>query len=179
MNLEQLANLGELIGGVAVVASLIYLAVQIRQNTRMVKSSTLAENTQMWTSVLLTLADKDQVPAFAYGFFANDQVEPAKFTQFQLQCRAFFASLEQQHHQYANGTLDEETYQGYARNISKTVLGFPGFRAYWDMYREDYTPLFREHLDELIAKTPLAEGDIVMTEWQQRIRGYAESLRTS
>ncbi|MBL6691364.1 MAG: hypothetical protein ISP91_13320 [Pseudomonadales bacterium] len=79
MNLEQLANLGELIGGVAVVASLIYLAVQIRQNTRMVKSSTL----------------------------------------------------------------------------------------------------FREHLDELIARTPLAQGDIVMTEWQQRIRDYAESLQTS
>lgn len=36
MTLEQLANIGELIGGLAVVASLIYLAIQIRQNTKIV-----------------------------------------------------------------------------------------------------------------------------------------------
>ena len=33
MDLTQLANLGELIGGVAVIASLLYLAFQVRQNT--------------------------------------------------------------------------------------------------------------------------------------------------
>lgn len=34
MNLTQLANLGEFVGGVAVLVTLVYLAVQIRMNTR-------------------------------------------------------------------------------------------------------------------------------------------------
>ncbi len=34
MDLTQLANLGEFIGGLAVLVTLIYLALQVRQSTR-------------------------------------------------------------------------------------------------------------------------------------------------
>ena len=40
LTLQDLGNIGELISGIAVVISLIYLAVQIRQNTRTVRTST-------------------------------------------------------------------------------------------------------------------------------------------
>ena len=40
MNLNDLANLGQIIGAVAVVISLFYVASQIRQNTNAVRSST-------------------------------------------------------------------------------------------------------------------------------------------
>ena len=39
MTLEDLANLGEFIGAFAVVVSLIYLAIQIRQNTAQIRES--------------------------------------------------------------------------------------------------------------------------------------------
>ena len=39
MSLEQLANLGDLLGGIAVVVSLVYLAIQLRTNTAILKSS--------------------------------------------------------------------------------------------------------------------------------------------
>jgi hypothetical protein len=41
MSLEDLSNIGEFVAAVAVVVSLIYLAVQIRQNTRTVKLASL------------------------------------------------------------------------------------------------------------------------------------------
>ncbi len=40
MNLSDLANLGQVIGAVAVVISLIYVALQIRQNTNAVRAAT-------------------------------------------------------------------------------------------------------------------------------------------
>jgi hypothetical protein len=40
MNLNDLANLGQIIGAVAVVISLFYVASQIRQNTNAVRSAT-------------------------------------------------------------------------------------------------------------------------------------------
>ena len=40
MNLNTLANIGQVIGAVAVVVSLIYVALQIRQNTNAVRSAT-------------------------------------------------------------------------------------------------------------------------------------------
>jgi hypothetical protein len=38
MTLNDLANLGQVIGALAVVISLIYIALQIRQNTNAVRS---------------------------------------------------------------------------------------------------------------------------------------------
>ncbi len=43
MTLSQLAQLGEFIGGVAVLATLVYLAVQIRQNTAAFLTSSTAQ----------------------------------------------------------------------------------------------------------------------------------------
>ena len=40
LNLETLGNLGEFLGGTAVLVSLIYLAVQIRQGNRQVEHNT-------------------------------------------------------------------------------------------------------------------------------------------
>ena len=40
MNLNDLANLGQIIGALAVVISLFYVAHQIRQNTNAVRSAT-------------------------------------------------------------------------------------------------------------------------------------------
>ena len=40
MDLNDLANLGQIIGAVAVVISLFYVASQIRQNTNAVRSAT-------------------------------------------------------------------------------------------------------------------------------------------
>ena len=42
MSLEDLGNIGELISAVAVVVSLVYLASQIRQNTRQIDENTRA-----------------------------------------------------------------------------------------------------------------------------------------
>jgi hypothetical protein len=39
MNVGELANYAEIIGGVAVLISLIYVAIQIRQNTAVVRTS--------------------------------------------------------------------------------------------------------------------------------------------
>ena len=39
MTIQDLGALGDMIGGVAVVASLIYLAIQIRQNTHQISQN--------------------------------------------------------------------------------------------------------------------------------------------
>lgn len=130
MSLEQFAYLAEIISGLAVVASLIYLAIQIRQNTQTVKSATLLGNTEIWSNMLLELASEDHIKAFIAGSRGTADIPPQEFTQFFLQCRVLFVSFENQYYQFSNGSLDEETYKGYERSISKQILAFPGFRQY-------------------------------------------------
>ena len=41
MTLDQYANLFEIVGGVIVIITLVFLVIQLRQNTRALKSSTV------------------------------------------------------------------------------------------------------------------------------------------
>ena len=63
MDLNQLANLGEFIGGVAVLVTLIYLAAQVRSGARERKASSMREATRemgschVWTGFMMQLRD--------------------------------------------------------------------------------------------------------------------------
>ena len=61
MDLTQLANLGEFIGGVAVLVTLIYLAVQVRQNTLSNRVSTLLEMSEASASLNDMLASDGEL----------------------------------------------------------------------------------------------------------------------
>ena len=43
MSLDELASLGEFIGGIGVLATLVFVAVQLRQNTRAIQRSNARE----------------------------------------------------------------------------------------------------------------------------------------
>ncbi len=48
MTLEDLGNLGEFLGAIGVIVTLVYLAVQVRQNTRMMRAN--VRQPRPWTS---------------------------------------------------------------------------------------------------------------------------------
>ena len=166
MSLEQLANLGEFLGGLAVIFTLIYLAVQIRQNTRSIRASTLATNTDAWAKMLIQIADPGTVDAYLQGSIGKPDLAPREFLQFFLMSRALFVSLENQYQQYLDGTLDEEIYLGYERSITTQLLTFRGFRRYWQQNRMEYTPQFRTHVDGIIEREPEQSAGALMQKWQ-------------
>ena len=64
MNLNDLANLGQIIGALAVVVSLIYVALQIRQNTNAVRSAAaqvVHEHFASWYHLLANDAELSQI----------------------------------------------------------------------------------------------------------------------
>ena len=170
MTLSQLADLGELLGGVAVVASLVYLAIQIRQNTRTVRGSTLHHNTDLWSSMFLRLAEPDAAQAYVAGMSASPDIRPLHYTQFFFICRAMFLAFENQYFQMRQGVLDPETYAAYQRSISTQFLAFPGFRVWWRQSRSVFSPSFVAHIDAMIADVPEADPGLFLRQWLQATR---------
>ncbi len=170
MGLSQLADLGELLGGIAVVASLVYLAAQIRQNTRTVKASTLHHNTELWSSLFFRLAEPDLARAYVAGMAGQPDIKPLQFTQFYFLSRSMFAAFENQFYQMRAGVLDSETYAGYERSISTQLLAFRGFRMWWALNRSVYSHEFVTHVDEMIANVPEADPGSLLREWHEITR---------
>jgi hypothetical protein len=102
MTLANLANFGEFIGGMAVIISLIYLALQIRQNTKTIRGSTLQQNTDFWGDLFLRLAQPDLANVYSTGMKGRADISPITYTQFNFLARSLFLGFENQYFQYRN-----------------------------------------------------------------------------
>jgi hypothetical protein len=170
MTLAEFAALGELIGGVAVVVSLVYLGVQVRQNTRGVRGSTLQLNTDFWGEHFMHLAEPELTAAYVSGMSGRPDIKPLHYTQFFFICRATFVGFENQYFQYRQGVLDPATYAGYERSIESQLLAFRGFRLWWTQSRGVFSPPFVDHVDAMIERTPELDPGAFLAEWQELAR---------
>jgi len=52
---QILGNLGEFVGAIVIIATLIYLAMQVRQNSEMIRVNAIATNLQLSSSMVTTI----------------------------------------------------------------------------------------------------------------------------
>jgi len=112
MNLSNLANLGEFVAGIGVVISLLYLSVQIRQNTAWVRAST---HQSFADSVGNTLEGLYSDPEL-YEFFRKGLRSPEKLTEeerlrWHMISTRIVRLMESAYYQHASGTMDPEWWQ--------------------------------------------------------------------
>ena len=164
MTLQELANLGEFLGGLAVVASLLYLGLQIRQGNRQVEQNTRSLQASTHQAIIgdLNRFRSMLIQGDALGrIYLQGLEDPSRLTpeeQFRFRglMQTLFANLELQHKSRESGlfALDSQ---------DATVLGValaPGARAWWAQARYLYDSDFQRYVDELIAHH---EGGVAAT----------------
>ncbi len=165
MSFSEIANIGEFIGGIGVLCSLIFVGLQIRQNTASVRASTLQANTAYWTNFLTALARSELVDIYGKGISGSPHLDRKEFGQFFLLTRAYFLGLENQHYQYVHGLLDPEKFAAYEIAVREQTFAFAGIRAIWEIVRHGYSPDFVAFVERQIALTPMHQ-DSVFDRWK-------------
>ncbi len=149
MNWQAIGALGDLIGAVAVVVSLIYLSIQVRQNTNAMRAETAREVVaSMRANNTTVIADPE-----LFRIFSTVTENPGQLSA-QERGRAthllfnHFRSIEDAHHQYIQGNLDEEIWAGWSRTFSD-YINSPGWREYWELRRDIFSSAFVRYVDGL------------------------------
>jgi len=168
MTLSDLANLAQIIVALAVIASLIFVGLQIRQNTKSAKSSTLQLNADHWLNYFSIISDPKFTDIYAKGSLGSDDLDQNQFRQFFLLCRATFMGMENQHYQFQHGLLDSDTYAGYRVTVREQILAFPGIRAMWRLVRHSYGADFVAFMDKQIADAPVHQ-DSAFRKWKELV----------
>jgi len=175
MDLTQLANLGEFIGGVAVLVTLVYLAIQMR-------GSVLSERSAGHRSFIENFNDSffgpTQDPATAnllrraaanfHSLTGDEQMVAASVWG------STMTLCQEGHFLRQAGTIDEELAMRIDGFIV-SMLRVPGMAAWWEHAGQVYIPSFRTHVERLLAdpnappsldslwhwfaESPAAEGD--------------------
>jgi hypothetical protein len=150
MTLEDLGNLGEFVGAIGVVTSLLYLAVQIRQNTRSVRASTHHASVVAGNAVQLAFAEAEAAKITLKAGRAYDDLTLEERFQFSMLMRAFFSFEEDVHTQFREGLIDRAFWDARSRVLAE-VLSQPGIRGWWVKNRHVYTVGFQEAVAELLS----------------------------
>ena len=156
MTLDQLASIGEIIGGIGVVLSLVYLAIQIRTNTDAERTSTYQLIVSDFGAMNNTMASTPELSHLFVQAMENyhplSSDEKARISQLFFQCFRYFENMFYQH---KKGYLDEEVWTGWKR-LMLTYYSRPGFQTWWEHRRDVYSETFAifletEKLDRKIA----------------------------
>ncbi len=153
VSLEDLANIGEAVGGLAVLVTLIYLALQLRQNTRAMRAATYEQVVRSTTEWSEMLARDDAVLAVWIksregGLDGLTKFERSKYF---FTLTTFMRRAESVHYQETQGTLEPEAWQGIRDSI-QGLLDDEAATSWWKENRFRFRDAFRDFIDnDLLA----------------------------
>src|SRR5580693_7265252 len=99
MSLSDLASLGSFVSGFAVLISLIYLALQVRQAERNQQISIRHSRVSRTVELHLALADPAVAEAWLHGSESPQEISQTELSQFNNLCRALFFHFEDSFYQ--------------------------------------------------------------------------------
>jgi hypothetical protein len=145
--LEALGNLGDFIGGIAVIATLAYLAVQVRQNTRLLRATALSASSAANVSFNHLLGGDPAVArVFQVGLEDFGVLSEEEQRQFLQLLRGLVTSYEHRFQQHALGMIEEEIWQRQRTSL-KSMLSSPHLAVWWEHRKSAFDPTFVENLD--------------------------------
>jgi len=154
MNWEAIGAIGQIVGTVLVGVTLVYLALQLRQNTSSIKASTfLAISTSMGSTMEVLATHSDLAPLLIKAQSGLDELSPADRVRFGFIMVMAFRRVETVVVQRHLGFIDPELTEGFERS-ALSVLASKGARQWWDGSKGAFSNLFSAWVDEKIASSP-------------------------
>ena len=153
MNWEAIGAVGETVGALAVLVTLVYLAMQIRQNTKSVQAAAVdSANSQVSRIREVIFANADVASLYRRGNADPASLSEDDTIRYRLLIHNVMLSLSNSITQASVAGLSESrSVSEFELPILGRVLGTAGGRWFWDTYRHEFEESFRKRCDDLYA----------------------------
>ncbi len=155
MTLDDLGNIGEFLGAIGVIATLAYLAVQIRQNTRMMRASIRQSRSDSMQQAFTNIANGN-ISEIMVKDRNHEQLTDVERHRLMMWHIGSWRSRETIFLQAKDGMLDESTFE-QQKTIIGSVMEAPSAHEFWKVNKDTLDPGFQEWVDEIIAALPAEE----------------------
>jgi len=152
VNWDAVGAIAELIGAAGVVASLAYLAVQIRSNTRSAQAATYQSLTQGVLDMNREIFANPETATFLErGRTTDEPFDPVEQRRWLAYCSTHFRHFDNIFHQYQMGSLRESEFRSLI-SVARFHLRSARFRRSWRDTRMMFDDPYRSYMDELAEK---------------------------
>lgn len=175
MSLDQLAQLGEFVGGMFVVISLVYIAHQVRQSTRSHRTENYARVLERMSTLQSRLAsDAELNRIFMIGAQDPGRLTEGERLRFAWAAYELFGAAEFMFHQSRDRALPADVWARWDATIG-WWLSYPGMQAWWRARPSPFTADFQAFADEVI-RTHRMDPE-VEARWAGFVSGRRQELR--
>ena len=158
MNWDAIGAIGELFGGIIVVASVVYLAAQIRLYIKTSQDEAYREVFSQLNEQFDTLAEPHHACLVLKGLLSFENLSPEEKFRFDMLLHAFFVTLESSIISNSADLIFEETMENWSHYIRPRFLAYPGLVQWWMLSKRNFHPDAQSWVDRQIKAT--SESDI-------------------
>lgn len=152
MSLSDLAALGSFVSGIAVVATLGFLVVQMRQANRNQRSLMQQARSDRTMAALREFASP-HFSAIVEKLSERKALTAAEANMLQRTISGYFLSVEDSFLQYEAGTLDATSWLADRATITE-LLRDPTIRATWRLVRRFFSGRYQALIDDIVQQNP-------------------------
>lgn len=144
MNWEAISAIGQIVGAIAVLITLIYLAIQMRQNTSAVATSTYESTMTGFNDINVVVASTPELASIINrGCMGADELTEIEAVQFNFILRCYANQWWKLYKLYDRGSLSRNEWAVFAKEAAQ-FLEQPGCKPFCEQNK-----LFAELYDDL------------------------------
>ena len=144
--LQNYALIGEIVGAVAVVISLVYVGVGVRQNTEAIRVANHQALVAMDIEKNAWLRDSDFAVVYVIAQSDIEKLTPAQLRQYSSFMADTFNAWEFAYITYKSGAMDENIWEGWD-GFYRSELESASFRWFWQRSGANFSPEFKSYVD--------------------------------
>jgi hypothetical protein len=174
MSLESIYYVSQIVASFAVLASLIYLAIQTRQTAKNQQAIIRQNRATRLMDLNAGQGDPAVADTMRRGMQGDETLTPTQLYQYQRLVAALAYNLEDSFYQHQDGQLPASSFASVT-NGATVLLSEPGFRVVWRAMRKAFAPEFANFMDTVLARTPVRATRDEVADWRAAIAGERQS----
>jgi len=158
VTIQNLGSIGELIAAIATIATLIYLALQIRGSAASTRAEARrAMDTDLNEAIRRIAGDPELAQLFKLGLGKPDALDPEQAFRFRLFMSQFFTQQDTAWQEVRLGTMTAQELSG-SIDRSRPFLESPGGRVWWQENSKIFSREFGEYFASQVPGLTLANS---------------------
>ena len=153
MKLSDAAHWAEIVSALGIVVSLIYVGIQVTDNTSAMRSETASNaSTEFIDWYTHISSDPELMDVWLRGVTAPDTLDEQQSLRFVFLLHIIMLQFQNNDYLVEEGTLDAKMLSAI-NNTLATIRGTPGFEMYWSLRRELFNPEYQAFVERLMLET--------------------------
>lgn len=146
MSWDAISAISQAVGSVAVVLSVLYLAVQVHQSNRVAKVAAQDAAAAAVRDVTNTFMDNAEMARiWRIGLENLGSLSVDDQARFFHGTHQFLKAFETIHYHHVNGLMDEQMWAGW-QELLRHYIASPGIRHYWNLRGALFSERFRQYI---------------------------------